>query len=221
MTKQRGDDSGFTLIELLVAMMVTAVLMSVIAVFFTNFVTVARDSQESTDDTYASGIASEMMQRTLSVAVAPSSSVPAVVEARADSLVFYANYYVSITNPVGPVKVSVAYNASKKCVEQTITPASGSNPVQWRASDARATCLAPASAAPQFSYYDKPYANDSNGNAVQPLTLPAGGLTDTSQPAVRGTIRAVSGTFSVEDSEHQGARSVETSFRANLTNLTL
>lgn len=212
-------DDGFTLVELLVTMLILGIFMAAVSAMFISSLGVTRTVQEATNNSQDVARAVETMNRTVTVAIAPSSSEPAIKIADKNRIEFYANFQAGRTDLIGPTLFKYEFNSTKKCLEETRTIAVKEKKLMWKQADAVTKCVVLTDTPPVFTYYDRPYTKNPDGTAVAPINIPLGGLTDVQMPIMRQSIVMVEGEMVVGDPANVEAKPAQSKFRATLVNV--
>lgn len=222
-TRGHRDDTGLTLVELLVTMIVFGILATAVAAVFTNTITSVRYVSAKSSTTADTRIAMEAISRSMRVAVTPTGEPSAFVTAGASSVTFYASLARGAGQTVDrPTRVTYDYVAANGCVRETQVPATPTGnparPFKWTAAGTT-KCLIRTYVPPAFQYFDDGRLTLPNGTAVQPLTIPAGGFSDTKDPAGRASIVSVEVAVNVQDPKVTDVKGVQARDRVSLTNL--
>lgn len=213
------DESGASLPELLVGMLVGSVVLAGVA---TVYVGSLRTTQTSTDRAAATAdarVAMEAVTRRLRVAeVPPSATTPstatALVEAAADRVTFYASVAApgSSADPA-PTRVQYRVDTAAGCLQETLTPASGTAPgYTWLPADERTRCVVLGvvnqGGAPLFQFF-------RSATEAIPLTLQGGVL----PPADLGLVQSVQVDLSVRTSAAATGQTARARNRVTLVNV--
>lgn len=170
----RGD-AGVGLAELLVVSLVSSILLGALGTLVAGSLSASRRTTAHTAATAEARVAMDVVARRLRVAVRPSSGGSMITQASAQVIDFYASLapHGTTADPL-PSRVRYEVSTTRRCLLETITPASG--PV-------RETCLASGTVVPLFRYYQvtKPATSTNPSPSPAPtaeLVPPPGGSLD-------------------------------------------
>lgn len=171
-----GGEAGVSLVELLVVSLVSTVLLGALGTLVSSSLAASRETAAHTAATAEARLAMDVMARRLRVAARPpvtTATVPPVfVRASSDVVEFHASLGTPGSSaPVTASRVRYAYDTTRRCLLETVTPPSG---------PARSSCLAYGPVAPTFQYFQvtKPRsATNPSPTPVptSPLVPPTGG----------------------------------------------
>lgn len=173
-----GGEAGVSLAELLVVSLVSTILLGALGTLVSSSLASSRETASHTAATAEARLAMDVIARRLRVAVRPtpatptSPALPMFVQASTTAVEFYASLGAPGSNaPVAPSRVRYAYDTTRQCLLETLTPPTG--PV-------RATCLASGSVTPGFQYYQvtkkrSPTNASPSPVPTAPLVPPPGG----------------------------------------------
>jgi len=211
----RPDDAGLTLIELSVAMMIFAVIATVVGVVTIGSLRASRTVTTRVNSTSDARLAMESVTRTLRVAVKPERESSAITLATPAAVTFYAliNRTSSTATPL-PTKVEYYRDATSHCLMQALTPArtlipaTATDPLYAWDTGRSEKCIVrttqdPGASDPWFSYFTTGQLTVGSV-PVSPLAASMSGLslsdrqsvvsveftltvTDPGNPAVKGT----------------------------------
>ncbi len=168
--RRAPQDAGVTLVELLMTSLVSMIVVAAVGVVFTG--TLKATSRTSTQMTATAEARSalDVITRRVRVGVRPLSGASIFSSATATSMTFSASLTTpGTTTDPAPSTVSYSVDAARRCIKETLAPATG--PV-------RETCLAYGSTTtPQFSYYQvakRPTADRPSPSPAPTTPLPFG-----------------------------------------------
>lgn len=197
---RRREDSGLSLTEIVVAMGLTSILLVAVGSVVTSTAraTRAADAAASTSADARTGL--EILTRSLRAVARPVGETSAVLSGDVAAVTVYTllnRSGAAQTTDTVPTKVRYSFDGS--CVQETTTAgtrnASGPAGFTWTATP-QSRCVLRTAVAPAFRYYTTPVLA-VNGVDTSPLTVPAGGITDT---AVLAQITAIEVTLTARPS---------------------
>lgn len=243
-----GREQGSTLVELLVVMVLTTVVLAAVGTVFVSTTRGVRETQVRTSTQADARTAMEAMSRSLRVAVAPPRGAPTgpssgspvpgpFTSASRSSVTFYANLQraaltFSTTGPTSapvvradlqvPSLVTFAYDASRRCITETRTPATVNTaanaatvPYLWTSGSAT-KCLAATTTPPAFTYFTSGVIA-AGGATPAPIAQPSS--TSPLSPAEAGTVVSVGISLTVVDPDAVDVPPTNTTDRVTLVNV--
>lgn len=185
------DDGGLSLTELLVTMMLTGLVLTVCSSVFVSTMKTVSASRAKLTQAQDARVALDALTQRLRVAVPPVQGSAAFITAAPSQVTFYASLQNGSLAEPAPTLVDFRIDTTRKCLLQTLTPASGAaGSYSWPVANARSTCIAYgtiASLSRLFTYFP-------DGSSSVPMG-PAGTVAAADLDAIGGvaidlTIRA-------------------------------
>lgn len=169
-TRRPSGDAGVSLVELLMTSLVSMVVLAAVGVVFTGTLKATSRASTQVAATAEARQALDVMTRRIRVGVRPASGGSIFSSATATSMTFSASLTTpGTTTDPAPSTVTYAVDTARRCLRETLTPASG--PV-------RAACLAYGTATtPTFAYYQvakRPTLEAPSPSPVPTTPLPLG-----------------------------------------------